>query len=69
MLNKDEIKAKPGRLKVSIKENLGWLTDDHKAEDEGKDERIEGEAQERDASASREAEEARTELEGHETGS
>jgi len=64
MLNKDEIKGKARQVKGSIKENLGWLTDDHKAEDEGKDERIEGEVQERDASVSREAEEASRELEG-----
>jgi uncharacterized protein YjbJ (UPF0337 family) len=69
MLNKDEIKGKARQVKGSIKENLGWLTDDHQAEDEGKDERIEGEVQEHDASASREAEEARTESKGREAGS
>ena len=58
MLNKDEIQGQAKQVKGSIKESLGWLTDDHKAEDEGKDKRIEGEVQERNAVVSEEAEEA-----------
>ncbi|MDQ3013661.1 MAG: CsbD family protein [Acidobacteriota bacterium] len=59
MFNKDEIKGKAKQVKGTIKENLGWLTDDHQAEDEGKDERVEGEVQEHDAKASQEAEETK----------
>lgn len=66
MLNKDEIKGIASQVMGAIKENLGWLTDDHKAEDEGKDQRIEGEAQERDAKVIRETEEAGEELDGRE---
>jgi len=40
MLNMDEIKGKARQVVGTIKENLGWLTNDHKAEDEGKNERI-----------------------------
>jgi hypothetical protein len=40
MLNMDEIKGKARQVVGAIKENLGWLTNDHKAEDEGKNERI-----------------------------
>ena len=56
MLNIDEIKGKARQIVGAIKENLGWLTNDHKAEGEGKDERIEGKVQEHDAKARREAE-------------
>jgi uncharacterized protein YjbJ (UPF0337 family) len=62
MLNMEQLKGKVRKIKSVIKENLGWLTDDHKAEMEGKVERIEGEAQERDATVSREADEAAKEL-------
>ena len=37
MLNMDEIKGKARQVVGAIKENLGWLTNDHKAEGEGKD--------------------------------
>lgn len=46
MLNKDQIKGKARRIMGAIKENLGWLTDDHKAEGEGKTARTVGKAQE-----------------------
>jgi uncharacterized protein YjbJ (UPF0337 family) len=59
MLNKDEIKGKARQVKGAIKENLGWLTDDHEAEGEGKDERIEGEVQERNAKVSQVIEETK----------
>ena len=59
MLNKDEIKGKARQVKGAIKENLGWLTDDHQAEGEGKDERIEGEVQERKAKVSQVVEETK----------
>jgi hypothetical protein len=36
MLGKAEIKGKARRVIGAIKESLGWLTDDHKAEGEGK---------------------------------
>ncbi len=36
MLNMDEIKGNAKQVKGAIKENLGWLTDDHEAEAEGK---------------------------------
>jgi uncharacterized protein YjbJ (UPF0337 family) len=62
MLNKDEIKGKARQVTGAIKENLGWLTDDHKAEDEGKAERLEGNVQEHDAKVIRETEEADEEL-------
>lgn len=68
MLNKDEIKGKVRQIMGTIKENLGWLTDDHKAEDEGKVERAEGNVQERDAKAIRKAEEARENLSGRGAG-
>ena len=68
MLNIDEIKGKAGQFVGGIKENLGWLTNDHKAEGEGKDERIEGKAQEHDARARREAEETEEELAGRAAG-
>lgn len=55
MLNKNEIKGKARQVKGTIKENLGWLTDDHKAEDEGKDERMEGKLQEHEAKVIRNA--------------
>jgi uncharacterized protein YjbJ (UPF0337 family) len=64
MLNMDEIKGKARQLAGAIKENLGWLTNDHNAEGEGKDERIEGEVQEHDAKARRKAEETEEELAG-----
>jgi hypothetical protein len=32
----DEIKGNAKQVKGAIKENLGWLTDDHEAEAEGK---------------------------------
>ncbi|MEO6725958.1 MAG: CsbD family protein [Blastocatellia bacterium] len=59
MLNKDEIKGKAKQVKGTIKESLGWLTDDHQAEDEGKDERMEGEAQEHDAEVNQETDRIR----------
>jgi uncharacterized protein YjbJ (UPF0337 family) len=62
MLSKGEIKGKARQVIGAIKENLGWLTDDHKAEGEGKVERVEGERQELDAKVSREAGEAEKEL-------
>ncbi len=62
MLNKDEILGKAKQVKGTIKENLGWVTDDHQAECEGKTERIEGKVQERDAKAIRKTEEAAEEL-------
>jgi uncharacterized protein YjbJ (UPF0337 family) len=36
MLSKEEIKGKARQVLGAIKENLGWLTDDHIAEGEGK---------------------------------
>lgn len=57
MLNKDEIKGKAKQVKGAIKENLGWVTDDHEAEDEGKAERAEGKSQENDAKVRQEIEE------------
>jgi uncharacterized protein YjbJ (UPF0337 family) len=68
MLNMGEIKGKARQLVGAIKENLGWLTNDHKAEGEGKDERIEGKAQEHDARARLEVEETEEELAGSEVG-
>jgi uncharacterized protein YjbJ (UPF0337 family) len=68
MLNMDEIKGKARQFVGAIKENLGWLTNDHKAEGEGKDERIEGKAQEHDARARLEVEETEEELAGSEVG-
>jgi uncharacterized protein YjbJ (UPF0337 family) len=62
MLSKGEIKGKARQIIGAIKENLGWLTDDHKAEGEGKVERLEGELQELDAKVHREAGEAEEEL-------
>jgi uncharacterized protein YjbJ (UPF0337 family) len=62
MLSKDEIKGKVKQVKGAIKENLGWLTNDSKAEGEGEDERIEGEDQEQDAKVRRETEESLEEL-------
>jgi len=64
MLSMDEIKGKARQLVGAIKENLGWLTNDHKAEGDGKDERIEGKVQEHDAKARREAGETEEELAG-----
>jgi uncharacterized protein YjbJ (UPF0337 family) len=55
MLSKGEIKGKARQIIGAIKENLGWLTDDHKAEGEGKVERLEGGLQELDAKVRREA--------------
>jgi len=66
MLNMGEIKGKAMQFVGAIKENLGWLTNDHKAEGEGKDDRIEGKVQEHDARARREAEETEEELAGRE---
>ena len=69
MLNMDEIKwQSQAACNGAIKENLGWLTNDHKAEGEGKDERIEGKVQEHDAKARREAEETEEELAGRAAG-
>jgi len=68
MLNIDEIKGKARQVLGAIKENLGWLTNDHKAEGEGKDERIEGKVQEHDARVRREAEETEEELTGRAAG-
>jgi uncharacterized protein YjbJ (UPF0337 family) len=62
MLNMDEIKGKAMQVVGAIKVNLDWLTNDHKAEGKGKDERIEGKVQEHDARARREAEEIEEEL-------
>jgi uncharacterized protein YjbJ (UPF0337 family) len=69
MLNMDEIKGKARQMMGAIKENLGWLTDDHKAEGEGKAERTEGRVQEHDAKMRREAEETEEELAGRAAGS
>jgi uncharacterized protein YjbJ (UPF0337 family) len=68
MLNIDEIKGKARQVVGAIKENLGWLTNDHKAEGEGKDERIEGKVQEHDARVRREAKETEEELAGRAAG-
>jgi uncharacterized protein YjbJ (UPF0337 family) len=68
MLNIDEIKGKARQVVGAIKENLGWLTNDHKAEGEGKDERTEGKVQEHDARVRREAEETEDELAGRAAG-
>jgi uncharacterized protein YjbJ (UPF0337 family) len=68
MLNMDEIKGKARQVVGAIKENLGWLTDDYKAEGEGKNERIEGKVQEHGARARREAEETEEELAGRAAG-
>jgi uncharacterized protein YjbJ (UPF0337 family) len=62
MLSKGEIKGKVRQVIGAIKENLGWLTDDHKAEGEGKVERRAGELQELDAKVHREAGKAEEEL-------
>ena len=59
-MSMDEIKGNARQFVGAIKENLGWLTNDHKAEGE----RIEGKVQEHDAKARREAEEAEEELAG-----
>lgn len=69
MLSKDEIIGKTRKFIGTVKENLGWLTDDHKAEDEGKADRIKGNAQQRDAKLTREEEEARRESARREAGS
>ena len=58
MMNKDEIFGKARQVIGAIKENLGWLTDDHKAEGEGKANRIQGKAEQHDAKVIREEEEA-----------
>jgi uncharacterized protein YjbJ (UPF0337 family) len=68
MLNMGEIKGRARQVVGTIKENLGWLTNDHKSEGEGKDERIEGKVQEYDAKARREAEETEEELIGRAAG-
>jgi uncharacterized protein YjbJ (UPF0337 family) len=62
------IKGKPRQVVGAIKETLGWLTNDHKAEGEGKDERIESNVQEHGARARREAEETKEELAGRAAG-
>jgi uncharacterized protein YjbJ (UPF0337 family) len=66
--NMDEIKGKARQIVGAIKENLGWLTNDHNAEGEGKDERIEGKVQEHGAKARREAEETEEGLAGRAAG-
>lgn len=58
MLSKDEIKGNAKKFLGAVKENLGWLTDDHKAEDEGKASRIEGEHRAAEAKVRREADDA-----------
>jgi uncharacterized protein YjbJ (UPF0337 family) len=68
MFNMGEIKGNARQVVGAIKENLGRLTNDHKAEGEGKDERIEGKVQEHDARARREAEETEEELFGRAAG-
>jgi uncharacterized protein YjbJ (UPF0337 family) len=69
MLNMGEIKGKTRQVVGAIKENLGWLTNDRKAEGEGKVERIEGKVREHDAKVRREAEETEEELAGRAAGS
>ena len=69
MLNKDEIIGKARQLIGTIKENLGWLTDDHKAEGEGKANRIQGKVEQRNAKVIREEEEAGRILNRPKTGS
>ena len=69
MLNKDEIIGKARQLIGTIKENLGWLTDDHKAEGEGKANRIQGKVEQRVAKVIREEEEAGRILNRPKTGS
>lgn len=61
-MNKDEINGKARQITGAIKENLGWLTDDHKAEDEGRAERIKGIVEEDDAKERRQADETEEEL-------
>ncbi len=56
-MNKEEIFGKARQFIGAIKENLGWVTDDHKAESEGKANRIRGEAEQHDAKVIREEEE------------
>ena len=68
MLNMDEIKGRARHVVGVIKENLGWLTNDQKAEGEGKAGRIEGKLQEHEANARREAEENEEELAGRAAG-
>lgn len=58
MLNKDEIFGRAKQFLGAIKESLGWLTDDHKAEGEGKANRIQGKSEQRDAKVIRGKEEA-----------
>ena len=62
VLTMDEMKGKARQVIGAIKENLGWLTDDRKAEGEGKVERIEGKFQEHDAKVRRELDEIEEEL-------
>ena len=57
MLNREEFKGRVKQVMGAIKENLGWLTDDHKAEDDGKAERLEGKGRQHDARVSRKADE------------
>lgn len=68
MLNMDEIKGKARQVIGAIKENLGWLTNDSKAEGEGEVERIEGENQEQAAKVRRQTEESIEELAQHKAG-
>lgn len=65
MMNKDEIFGKARQFFGAIKENLGWVTDDHKAEGEGKANRVQGKAEQRNAKVIREEEEAGKESARH----
>ncbi|MBK6797374.1 MAG: CsbD family protein [Acidobacteria bacterium] len=62
MLNREELKGRVKQIMGAIKENLGWLTDDHKAEDDGKAERLEGDRRQHDARVIRQADGSEGEL-------
>ena len=69
MLNREELKGRVKQVMGAIKENLGWLSDDHQAEDDGKAERLEGEVRQHDARLSRKADGSEGELGSRQTGS
>lgn len=46
MADQDQIEGTVKKIKGKLKENLGWVTDDRKAEHEGRAEKIEGQIQE-----------------------
>ncbi len=64
-MNKNEIFGKARQFIGAIKENLGWVTDDHKAEGEGKAARIQGKAEQHDAKVIQQEEETRKESARH----